>query len=345
MNRKLNRLIFYALAIALHYSGVVRLLLYFQRVILKQKQVCIFAMHRVLTDSECACTNSLEGMVLRESTFTELLEYLSRVFHVLSLEEFRQSIPNHLDGRKPWCVLTFDDGWKDNYTHAYPILRRFQAPATIFLITGMMDTRGGSWVEQLRAAWKSPLHRGRMTEVIHQVLPRRERANEIEFEDVVEFAKHMPAAERNRLLQRLLPPDHHCDQASNPDQMVTWVEAAEMNRNGVDMGAHTVTHPLLTFEDEPTVRNELRDSKKTMEEKLDRGVSAFAYPNGDWNQEVRNEVDRAGFSLAFTTQQRWYRRSDDPLAIPRIMIHEKKVAGIGGRFSPALLSFALVRTS
>lgn len=343
MAPKLKRLILYAAAGALYYSGLLRLRSFFRRAVLGRKEICILGLHRVLSEEEASRTHSLEGMVMREATFARMLEFLARNFRVVSMQTFLEGAENDTSDSKPWCLLTFDDGWRDNYTTAFPLLQRFHVPATIFLVTGMIGTEEVFWVERLREAWKNPLRRGEIDSIIAEILPGQKEGQETTLEEFIEYTKHRPADDRARLLQRLLPPDRLNDRANSVDRMMSWNEAAELGRDGIDMGAHTVTHPLLTYEDPATVRQELRLSKKALEENLAVKVRAFAYPNGDWNESVREDVEQAGFQCAFTTRRGWYRRGGDLFAVPRIMIHEKRVTGFNGEFSPAVFSSTLER--
>ncbi|MFB3921514.1 MAG: polysaccharide deacetylase family protein [Terriglobia bacterium] len=343
MTPKLRHLILVVAAGALYYSGLLRLRSFFRRAILGRNEICILGLHRVLSEDEAARTHSLDGMVMKEATFTRMLQFLNRNFRVVSIQTFLEGTPSDDDDSRPRCLLTFDDGWRDNYTTAFPLLRRFQLPATIFLVTGLIGTPEVFWVERLRAAWMNPSRRSVLESMIAEVLPGQRGSPETGLEEFIEYAKHRPADDRARLLERLLPPDRPSENSNGVDQMMSWSEAAELSRNGVELGAHTVTHPLLTYETPATVRAELKRSKETLEEKLAAPARAFAYPNGDFNDAVRREVERAGFRCAFTTRRAWFRRGGDLFAAPRIMIHEKRVTGLNGEFSPAAFSLTLAR--
>ena len=102
-----------------------------------------------------------------------------------------------------------------------------------------------------------------------------------------------------------------------------------------------MTHPLLSLEAETTVERELHVAGKTLEEKLGRKVRGFAYPNGDWNERVRRQVQLAGYECAFSVQPGWHSRGSDLYSVRRILLHERKVTGWDGRFSAAMLSLAL----
>ena len=331
------------IAVALYYSGLLRLRFFIRRAIFRKKEICILALHRVLPEEQRLHTSSLEGMILKEATFAKMLEFLDQRFRVVSLEDFLSTTESRKSDRRPWCLITFDDGWKDNFTTAYPLLQRFNFPATIFLVTSMIGREDGFWVERLRKAWAVPTQRRHMDAVIAEILPSQGEESDIGLENVVEYAKQMSADKRGRLLERLLPSNPPQEPTHDLDRLMTWEEVMEMDRTGVEMGAHTVTHPILIHEDNETIRHEVRLSKKNLEEKLARTVRAFAYPNGDWNETVRAEVERAGFRCAFTTKRRWYCSGGDLFTIPRIIIHEKKLTGFRGEFSPAVFSLTLSR--
>jgi peptidoglycan/xylan/chitin deacetylase (PgdA/CDA1 family) len=294
----------------------------------------------VLTKAEQYRSNSLDGMMLSDVTFVRLLEYLRRRFHLVSLETFFGSHTEEADKSKPWCLLTFDDGWRDTYTTAYPWLKKFGMPATVFLATGSIEGRGGFWVEQLKRLWRIPSSRAQMKSVLSQVAGQN-KCQVADLEDIVEWLKHMPAEKRHSFLRRLLPSEENSDYSGEVDSMLTWNQVIEMSRNGVEIGTHTVSHPLLSYESDATVERELCISKQTLEEKLGKKVRAFTYPNGDWDERVRQWVEQVGYECAFTTRPGWHRGGQDPYTIRRILLHEGNVTGRNGQFSPAMLNFTL----
>jgi peptidoglycan/xylan/chitin deacetylase (PgdA/CDA1 family) len=244
---------------------------------------------------------------------------------------------DHGDSR-PWCLVSFDEGWSDNYSTAHLWLKKYSIPATIFLTTGMLGTSSVFWVEQLVRAWKDPPRRQQIQARFREA---RQGGQPPALEEIVEFCKRMPADERRRFLCNLALPLGAQGTQYPADLMLTWDQVREMSSNGIDFGSHTVTHPLLTYENDVAVQHELTASKQALEERLGKEVQAFAYPNGDWNERVREMVKDAGYQVAFTTQRGWYRAGQDPYAIPRIMLHEGNVTGLNGRFSRAVLSLRL----
>jgi peptidoglycan/xylan/chitin deacetylase (PgdA/CDA1 family) len=294
--------------------------------------VYVLGLHRILNPEQERQAHSLPGIVMRAATFARLLEFLQQNFRVIALDEFLNGDFEPSRGR-PACLITFDDGWRDNYTMAFPLLQQHRLPATIFLATGFIGTRRTFWPEQLVRAWQDPALRERIRQRAANAGCTAHKA----LEALIESLKHMPAARREEILQPLAETAGE----ANGDAMLSWEEAAEMARAGVRFGSHTVTHPLLTYEDEATVMRELSISRQQIEAKLQQPVRAFAYPNGDWNPQVRQRVQDAGFACAFTVRSGMHRADDDPLTVRRFLLHEGCVVGRDGNFSAAVTRFRL----
>ena len=344
MLSELKRHLVLALAGFLHYSGLIRLWLKIRQRSSKGEDICVLGLHRVLSDAGLQQANSLPGIVLRESTFTAIVEFLHRYFSVVPLECFFDGASSKVSDSKLQCLLTFDDGWRDNYTTALPVLKKYRMPAVIFVVTGFIGTMSTFWVERLGRIWKDEdKHRALIAALTNSADPCSIDAS---FEEVVEKLKHLPSARRGEILAPILDdaqreiPSAEVDHGEG-DRMLTWDEARVLQREGIEIEAHSATHPLLVHEDDETLRRELRQSKQVLEQELSKRVRAFAYPNGTWDQRVRKMVEEAGYECAFVTQRGWHRRGADRFAIRRIMLHEGMVTGPSGRFSPALLALRL----
>jgi peptidoglycan/xylan/chitin deacetylase (PgdA/CDA1 family) len=335
MAHEIRRVLLCCGAGVLYYSGFLALWLLVRRWARGREEVCVIGLHRVLSDEHRSRANSLAGIVMRERTFAKLLEYLERHFTVVSLDTF-------LDGgreaaSKPWCLLTFDDGWRDNYTTALPLLKKYNLPATVFAITGLIGTKRTFWVERLIRIWRDKEGRTRLQASLEKALGMNAGSNGLE--EIVEKLKHMASAEREQILETLTGASPSSD--ASGDEFLSWEEAAAMQQEGIEIEAHSVTHPLLIYEGDSTLKRELRDGKEILEQKLGKKIRAFAYPNGNWDDRVRNMVQQAGYECAFAGERGWHRRGNDPFTIHRILLHEHNVTGPGGRFSPAILSLRL----
>jgi peptidoglycan/xylan/chitin deacetylase (PgdA/CDA1 family) len=346
------------LAEVLYYSGLLAAWRFLRTRILRIDQTCVLGFHRILPEAEFAQSNALPGMMMKENTFVSLLEFVTRRFTPIALDELGTA-----NRRGPYCAFTFDDGWKDNYSYAYRWMKQRGVPATIFLVTGFIGGEGGFWVERLIAAWKNPAARQKIqascsaglqagTSSSFQAgtpLPARPNAacrpegrrykasSAASLENVIESLKRMPSPQRAQLLEGLLPAG-----GGSADRMLSWDEVTEMSQAGIGFGAHTVTHPLLPYEDGATAEREISGAKLMLEERLQKRVRAFAYPNGDWDAQTRQLVAAAGYDWAFTTRHGWYRRGRDPFTVPRVLLHEGNVTGRRGQFSPAMFTLTTV---
>lgn len=299
----------------------------------RSDEVCIIGLHRVLGVGEYGQAASQPAIVMREETFDRLLAFLKSRFRVLALEEFLAG-NGAAAGYRPRCLITFDDGWRDTYSTAWPLLRRHGLPATVFLATGFLGTERTFWVERLLYLWRDESRRDALRAHFWRQIPAAVAGDDPE--PIIEALKRTAAARRERILEPVL----NGAGAGPADRMMSWEQAREMAGDGISFGAHTVTHPLLTFEQDETVERELADSRRAIEERLGRPARAFAYPNGDWDERVRSCVLR-NFESAFTTASGWHRRGQDRFTIRRILLHEGNVTGSAGNFSAAAASLAL----
>jgi peptidoglycan/xylan/chitin deacetylase (PgdA/CDA1 family) len=317
-----------AAANILYYSGIIAAQRYLRQ---RRRQVCVLGLHRVLTDEQRSHATSLAAMSIRAETFRRMLAYLQRNYELISLQHLiAEEFPAN---GKPLCLLTFDDGWEDNYTTAREILQEFGIRPLIFIATGLIGSGATFWEETLLNSMRSDNTSDFLPQLLSELrIPRKS----ITPEQLVDALKRMPEAERAPILCKFLGKDV----AVGGNQMMTWEQLARLKDLGFDFGAHTVNHPLLCYERDQTVLRELSVSKETLEEKLGISIHAFAYPSGNHDQRVEQLVQRSGFRFAFTCEPQWSSVKQDPLAIPRFLLHEGCVTNRGD-FSPAALELTL----
>lgn len=221
------------------------------------------------------------------------------------------------------CV-TIDDGFADAYEVAFPILKRHNVPATLFVITDFLDGRAWMWTDKLRhVALNTPAERlaaevgGRPFEI--RLAGRDSRLAAAG--RVNSHLKRLAPGEREEAIARIAEAHGVGLSALPPAEFgpVTWGQARELDSGGVEIGSHTVSHPILTTTDDAQLRRELRDSRARLEEELGRAVDLFCYPNGALDERVRRETAGAGYACAVTTEPGLNeRRGADPLALRRV---------------------------
>jgi peptidoglycan/xylan/chitin deacetylase (PgdA/CDA1 family)/CelD/BcsL family acetyltransferase involved in cellulose biosynthesis len=252
--------------------------------------------------------------------FEQEMRFVAKHYRVVSLRE----LVNHLDSDSPEMVvaITFDDGYKDNYENAFPILQRYQVPATIFLTTGALDSGEPLWFERLAQS----LRRASVESIDLDIdIPRRfflrTETERIEANGkIYGLLRAMSDSDLRDWLTRILQKLRAAGDEAPRNQMLTWDQVRSMNRRGIDFGGHTVTHPFISRLERPQVAWELSECKRRIEEELQSPVDLFAYPSGreqdfgKWNKDL---VRNAGYRAAVTTIWGMNDRSTDRMELRR----------------------------
>jgi peptidoglycan/xylan/chitin deacetylase (PgdA/CDA1 family) len=229
---------------------------------------------------------------------------LARHYKVVPMPE----VIRHLDDGPSQTVVavTFDDGYRDNYENAFPILRRYGLPATVFLTTGTIDHDEPIWFEQLALAVKKTSREHIDLEID---IPRRfflrTGAERLGTNDGIFAAlRDLSDVERREWLPRIYEQLGVGDDSERRGKMLTWDQVRTMNAGGIHFGGHTVTHPFLSRLTRDNAFWEASECKRRIEYELQCPVECFAYPNGreqdvgPWGGEV---IRTAGYRAAVTT--------------------------------------------
>lgn len=277
-------------------------------------KVVILTYHRVLSGGELARYYVQPGMHVRVDVFEAQMQFVKEHFEVLSLSRLLDMwATGGLDKGTRYCVITFDDGWRDNYVNAYPVLRRLGIPATIFLPTGFVGTDDWFWPDKLAHImvhrWGGQLDRGG---------DRGRLETKIEAE--VDRWKRMRRVDIDRALEKLM--QEWGGSLPRNRVVLNWDEVAEMARNGISFESHSVTHAILTRESAEDVETEIRDSLRELRERQVNSVPVFCYPNGDYSAEISDQVRSAGYRGAVCAESgRETRTPRNLFALRRVGIH------------------------
>lgn len=275
-------------------------------------RMCVINYHRVL-----ASKNPLVAEP-DVATFSWQMELLARCFNVLPLHD---GLSAWSAGRLPprAVCITFDDGYRSLHDLALPVLRTYRLPATVFVTSGHID-EGNMWNDRIIDAIQV-LPNGTLdldafglgSYPLQNVAQRRAA-----IDTVTERSKYLPPPIRHAVIEHL---DILGGHAEAPGLMLTRDMILNLDREGVEVGAHTVTHPILTSLDDDSARREIANSKQQLENILGKPVRLFAYPNGkagkDYDQRHVGMVRQAGFEAAFTTEVSAIRRGQDRFQLPR----------------------------
>ncbi len=246
------------------------------------------------------------------------MQTLANGFKVLALSEAIERLKKRSLPRRAACV-TFDDGYRDNYTVAAPILKRYRLPATIFVSTGFLD--GGlmwndSVVEAVRRAPGSTIDARAIGLGVYASGDDLKRA--IATSMLLDQLKYLPFAKRSEKVHEF------CALIGVPlpaDLMLSTDQVRAARHANFEIGGHTVNHPILTQIDDHQARSEIVDSKAHLEDILREKVTLFAYPNGRPNQDYLARhaamVKEAGFIAAVSTASGAAKSDSDIFQLPR----------------------------
>jgi peptidoglycan/xylan/chitin deacetylase (PgdA/CDA1 family) len=322
----------------------------------RQDSTVVLTYHRLLEKWEPALDYSQPGMVVTVPTFERQLEFLARHFDVVPLGALVDG-PAPGATRRPRCVITFDDGWRDNYELAFPILRKLGVPATIFLTTDFIATERVFWHTELihlllfgnlarfvsgeRALAGYP---SMVRDAIRRCTAAGRASSAADTDAVVETVKARCGESRiNDLIDTLArAAGLHRPLLPGRRFFLDWDQVREMAAGGVEIGSHGCSHKILTRLPTQDAKQELVKSKAEIESRLDRPVLHFAFPNDDANPALVALAARTGYRTACVGAVGDVAPPPGIRALRRVGMHEGVASGDRGH-DDALLGLALLR--
>lgn len=226
---------------------------------------------------------------------------------------------------KQGLSVTFDDGYADNYEIAMPILKRYRISATFFIASGYLN---GGWMWNdgiIEAASKTDQLDLDLTKIGYENYPLTtitDKKNCID--DLLNNIKYLPTEKRTELAKRIL---EIADVPEPTHLMMTDEQVQQMHQAGMEIGGHTVNHPILTSVDKATSRREINENKEYLESLIGEPLHSFAYPNGkpgkDYGPEHVALVKEAGYQCAVSTAWGRVNKNSDPFQLPRFTPWDK----------------------
>lgn len=313
------------LAGLLYWSGLLSLLLRLRF----RGRVVVLTYHRVLPRSLLQTTFSHESIIVSPQVFEQHIVALKRHFRILDVTEFDERLRTRNFSRSASCLITFDDAWRDNHTHAFPILKRLGTPAVIFVPTDYIGTGRLFWQERLGHLVQTVCRRS--TDTAEKILKPygweylatlASAAQAREIRSVIRAIKHKDYPEIERMITDLEQALGDTQPDYGPDIYLAIDQMREMQPNGISFQSHGCTHRVLTRLSLQEVRQEMRDSRRWLTEHLGTEPVAHAYPNGDHDPTVAECCAQSGYRMAFTTVYGDVMPDSDPYTIRRINVND-----------------------
>ena len=295
----------------------------------------IFMYHRVQDDSDNNLYDS--AMFVKKSSLEMHINELSKCFNIISIEDIdnEDKITS-----KPQCILTFDDGWSDNYYYALPVLSSTGFPATIFITMNYIGTKNNFWFHNIWLLAQNCLLNRTDLEFFnyfsrHVEYDGDHNIDESNVAAIISALKACSPEEieiivNNAIIEFGL-------EVNSTQTMLTWDQVNELIDNGITIGSHGMNHHILTRINPEQRKYEITESLSILKNKVYGLSKYFCYPNGNYDVATINLVKEAGYIGAIGTEIGYNTHKTNNFCLNRIAIHDEISS------SPGLLWFRILQ--
>jgi peptidoglycan/xylan/chitin deacetylase (PgdA/CDA1 family) len=352
-----KRTVKWLLSAAVFYSGWLNVIRFYRSKILGKQNWAVLTYHNIVGIEEKRRADTQPGMCVLTPSFDAQMRYISRAYKVVSTEKLVEMLRAGVKIPDRTIAITFDDGWRDNYTEAFPVLKKYKIPAMIFLATDLVKSgKIPPFLEVSMLLSKGDIWPQKALKYFRQVADKNNLAPQIPQLDETRYA--LMARNPFHYMTALMMLDYQCmgeivdlmladlkiDKAEWRDTrwMINTAEIKEMSEAGIEFGSHGESHDLMVLIDLEQVKKELKESKKYIEDQLGKPVNVIAYPNGDYNDAIKREVQAAGYlgAMAFYDN---LAAGTDIYAIGRYGLSEGACQGPFGKFSKAIFACKIAK--
>lgn len=295
-------------------------------------EVIVLMYHGVVKDSWSLAEDN--WLQVKESEFRRQMQHLKKHFDVVDLGTAIRETPHQQNtSQKPKVAITFDDGYMNNYTVAYPILKELQLPATIFVVTNMIDNNNLFWYDRIRTAMKNSLTTEQITNTIESFKDNHPHTIDA---IVDQFIINQEAKGKIKFVDP--------KEVSQTYGTLSLEAIHDMGQTGlIKFDSHTSAHEIVIHMKFEEVKESITNSVEKLKKLIptDALASVFCFPNGWFNNTHMRLVQDLGFNGAVSTEPRRWSKVDNLYSIPRIGIgRNMKEEQFKGALSGAWTAFA-----
>jgi peptidoglycan/xylan/chitin deacetylase (PgdA/CDA1 family) len=296
-------------------------------------RLLILMYHRVLpADHEDRATEE-PGMYVSPQSLQMHLQLLPKYFEPVFLDDWVERAASGASLPRLACAVTFDDGWRDNYEHAFPVIRSAAMPAHIFIVADYIGTATSVWTARLARllVYRSERPDVGSAEVVASILRRAGLSDEVIAASptkplIAQAISQCKSRNSDYAMNDLLQEAETAlglSAAAGRRDFMDWNEVREMASSGfVRFGSHTRRHTrLLPALDAAVLDDEVAQSRRSIEAAIGRPTSLFCYPNGDYSDAALHTVAQH-YSAAVTTRRGWNVAGTNRFQLKRIGLHE-----------------------
>jgi len=261
----------------------------------------VFNYHRLGNPADSPFDRALFSAGQEE--FEQQVRFLKKNYDVLHVADLDQALSRR--GRS--VMLTFDDGYRDNYELAFPVLKQCQIPATFFITSGFIDETPVAWWDEIAWMVRHSPENGSLPETklwpafsLASVLDR-----DVAIPALLRRYKQLSSDQTTLFLEELAvaTASGRCPRQLASDLWMNWDMIREMDQAGMDVGGHTMSHPVLANISVETQNVEITGSKSRIEEEIGHAITAFSYPVGhaqSFTANTKQILQAAGYRWAFS---------------------------------------------
>lgn len=292
--------------------------------------LAVLMYHRVLPADSSERRMEQPGMYVSPATLDLHLNELKSHFELIQLDDWLRRARQGAALPRRACAITFDDGWRDNYEFALPVLRKHAAPATIFLVSHLIGSAERFWPNRLLslldrsfAAPGSVSYPEPLRHIIEPILEQARLRGVLGAEDGDLAVQAAKALQEDRIRELIGAAEESAAPEADKRELMNVDEVRRVAASGlVRFGSHTATHFRLggqvAAED---LEREVVLSRSELQEICGQPIDVFCYPNGE-TSPAAIELTRRNYLGAVTTRQGWHAARQDPCLISRIALHE-----------------------
>ncbi|HVP36416.1 MAG TPA: polysaccharide deacetylase family protein [Terriglobales bacterium] len=295
-----------------------------------QGRLVILNYHRISEKQEEKSLSAFEIGVTREK-FEKEMRYLNRNFSIIPFSSAIKLLKNGGDWPRLPVVISFDDGYRDIYLNAFPVLEKFNLPAIVFISTRMVEKGDPFWWDEL----ESLIEHNHLEEIklalkncsspeydldLGKVVAIQDKR--VFLENLIEQIKKIKGRYRDELLTKLRPLLKSEKEVKR--EVLSWDEIKKLRKNRIEFGSHTHNHYLLTFEDQKTIIEELKISRQKLEENLAEKIEFLSYPSGLSNPEIEKSAKEFGYKAGCSNSYGFNHKGTDFFYLKRLSLEESQ---------------------
>lgn len=271
--------------------------------------------------------------VASSEEFEQTVNFLRKRYRFVSSEDLRSYL-NNRNSLDRTCLLTIDDGWLSMYNYIFPVIKKYGIPVLLFVSPEICEGQMDYWFYRSRFCDEHS---------VKALLIKQKLYDTNIWDYPLELLlKALPADTVSSILTTCQT------EKTLPRGFINTQELLEMRDSGlVEIGAHTLTHPILSLESDEKAEREIIDSVRRLEILVGAPVRCFAYPNGiprlDFGKREMTLLEKTGIDLAFSVESNFVTKDTNRLAIPRVgSINRLRLGSLGVRL-PSLTNQAGIR--